>query len=133
MTIPGLVIGIVLFFVALVGVVYPFVQEQRNSSRATVEAQKKRDELLTSYERVLATIRDLDEDHQTGKIDPDTYQREREYWTEQGIVLLQKLDPDSDDPVADVPVVDEPMVSDADAALDDAIEKAIANYRGVKA
>ena len=123
-----------MFFMALVGVIYiPSCKNSAASSRTMVEAQKKRDELLTGYERVLATIRDLDEDHQTGKLDPGTYQREREYWTEQGILLLQKLDPDADNVQASEPVIDEPEKSDADAELDDAIEKAIANYRGVKA
>lgn len=133
MTVTGLVVGIVLFFVSLVALLYPFVQQGRRNNRVNVVAQKKRDELLTSYERVLAMIRDLDEDHQTGKLDPDDYQREREYWTEEGIVLLQQLDPDGNGVKVAEKLLDEPEQSDADEALDDAIEKAIADYRGVKA
>ena len=132
MTITGLIIGIVLLIVALLALALPFVQEQRTSSRTDMTAQKKRDELLTSYERVLATIRDLDEDHQTGKIAPEAYQKEREYWTEQGILFLQELDPDGDtlSPVDEVVAIETPEI--ADEVLDDAIEKAIAEYRGVK-
>lgn len=133
MTITGLVIGIVLVAVAVLALIVPFVQQSRGNNRSDVEAQKKYDELMTSYERVLATIRDLDEDHQTGKLAPETYQRERGHWTEQGILLLQEIDPDGDNPPSKHDAVEAKTPEVADDVLDDAIEKAIAEYRGVKA
>lgn len=129
MTVTGLIGGIALLGVALVALIAPFVQQRRSNNQLEADAQKKRDEFLTSYERVLATIRDLDEDHETGKLAPNTYQREREYWTEQGILLLEELEIDSDEAIVEDRV---PEKSDlpADKVLDDAIEKAIAEYRG---
>lgn len=130
MTVAGLIGGIVLLAIALFVIAQPFLQQRRNQNRelATALSQRERDELLTDYERVLATIRDLDEDHQTGKLAPDTYQRERSYWTEQGILLLQKIEPDTKAD-EDVSIVENDADKVADAALDDAIEKAIADYR----
>ena len=131
MSITGIIAGIVLLIVALVVLSRPFMEQRRNENRElrVAVAQKKRDELLTSYERVLATIRDLDEDHNTGKLAPETYQREREYWTEQGILLLQQLEPDADTSSAETSAVEQPERASAEQALDEAIEKAIAEYR----
>lgn len=128
MTTAGLFIVIGLFLVTLVGLAQPFFKRGR-SSQSDLSSQKQRDELLTSYERVLATIRDLDEDNQTGKIAPATYQRERAYWTEEGIALLQALE-STDDVVSLAQVQDDSV---ADTTLDDAIERAIAEYREVRA
>ena len=129
MTMAGLIAGIVLLLVALAVVTHPLMQQRRNAQRelSAAVAQKQRDELLTSYERVLATIRDLDEDHNTGKLAPETYQQERVYWMEQGVLLLQQLEPDT--PSADTSPDEQAEKPDADAALDEAIEKAIAEYR----
>jgi hypothetical protein len=131
MTPAGLIVSLVLLAIAVIGVALPFLQQRRNQNRelATALSQIKRDELLTDYERVLATIRDLDEDHQTGKLAPDTYQRERAYWTEQGILLLQKLEPDAE-ALSTESEVDNAGDSDA---LDDAVERAIAEYRRAQA
>jgi hypothetical protein len=131
MTATGLIVSLVLLAIAVIGVALPFLQQRRNQNRelATALSQIKRDELLTDYERVLATIRDLDEDHQTGKLAPDTYQRERAYWTEQGILLLQKLEPDAE-ALSDETTTDSAGDSDT---LDDAVERAIAEYRRAQA
>jgi hypothetical protein len=127
MTTGAIIASIVLIAIALFGIALPFLQQRRNQNREleTALSQKKRDELLTDYERVLATIRDLDEDHLTGKLVPETYQRERAYWTEQGILLLQKLEPDTET-TSDTEI-------ESDDVLDDAIEKAIAEYRQAQA
>lgn len=128
MTAAGMIAGIVLLIIALAALAQPFVQQRReNRELAAALSQKKRDELLTSYERVLATIRDLDEDHLTGKLAPETYQLERAYWTEQGILLLQQLEPDAD-AIDEGLAVGQVETPSADVALDDAIEKAIADY-----
>jgi hypothetical protein len=131
MTITGLIAGIVLLLVTLYVLAQPFLQQRQHQKGelSAAVAQKQRDELLTSYERILATIRDLDEDHSTGKLPPETYQQERAYWTEQGILLLQQLEPDADALNAETPVVEQVEKPVADKALDEAIEKAIAEYR----
>ena len=131
MTPTGLIFSLVLLAIAVISVALPFLQQRRNQNRelATALSQIKRDELLTDYERVLATIRDLDEDHQTGKLAPDTYQRDRAYWTEQCILLLQKLEPDAEALSTENEVAN---AGDSDT-LDDAVERAIAEYRRAQA
>jgi len=134
MSTAGFIGVIVLVVISLFGFALPFLQQRQRDalSGKRVMAQKARDELLTTYERVLATIRDLDEDHHTGKLAPDVYQRERSYWTEKGILLLQQLEPDSDNAQAQVEAAAQRHLSDneePDAVLDDAIEQAIAAYR----
>jgi hypothetical protein len=131
MSIAGIIAGIVLLVVTLFVLAQPFLQQRRNqqSELTAALAQKQRDELLTSYERVLATIRDLDEDHNMGKLAPETYQQERAYWMEQGILLLQQLEPNADALNTESSAVAQAETPEADKALDDAIEKAIAEYR----
>ena len=136
MTIAGMIAGVILIIIALIAVATPFLEQRRRENRdiAAALSQKKRDELLTSYERVLATISDLDEDHQTGKLAPETYQQEREYWVEQGILLLQALESevDSDSNEGEAPAGGATDIV-VDEALDEAIEKAIADYRKTQA
>lgn len=119
--------GIALLGITVFAVLQPFMGKSRDEIFSGNE-QKKRDELLTSYERVLATIRDLDEDHNTGKLGSDAYQSERAYWTEQGITLLQQLEPQEEER----PARKAAKAEKADTQLDDAVEKAIADYRKAK-
>lgn len=126
MTPTTVIAGIAFLMITLVVLGFPFIQQGRSNDLASAIEQKKRDELLTSYERILATIRDLDEDHQTGKILLETYQNERSYWTEQGILLLKQLE-DEDDGVIESESGTE--TTESDKAMDDAVEKAIAEYR----
>ena len=123
MSIEGLIGSIILVLVGLVTVSLPFLRRNWAGVSARERAvQKARDELLTTYERVLATIRDLDEDYQTGKLTDAEYQTERGYWAERGVYLLQQLEPDAAPP--------EPVsTSVQETVLDDAIENAIKAYR----
>lgn len=129
MSIGGMVGAAVLIVIALAAVLQPYLANRRAVRNILLgDLQKSQDELVTSYERVLAMIRDIDEDYQTGKLAPDNYQEERAYWTEQGIKLLQKIEPDNE---AELHVG---AKSDkADEVLDAEIEKAIAAYREAKA
>lgn len=124
----GTIIGtIALLGISVFAILQPFIAKSHNDVFNNLE-QKKRDELLTSYERVLSTIRDLDEDNSTGKLNHDTYQAERAYWTEQGITLLQQLEPQEEQ----APVKQAVKHSRVDESLNDAVEKAIADYRKTK-
>lgn len=123
MSIEGLIGSVILVLVGLVTVSLPFLRRNWAGLSPRERAiQKARDELLTTYERVLATIRDLDEDYQTGKLTDTEYQQERGYWAERGVYLLQQLEPDAASP--------EPVrASPQETVLDDAIENAIKAYR----
>lgn len=126
----GLLGSMFLLGFALLVVGLPFLPTNKlwGSSREPAAMQYERDDLLTTYERVLATIRDLDEDYRTGKMTQESYQQERSHWTEQGIMLLQKLEPDLDDKEADLPAVEEvPTRGFVDE--DDPVEAAIRAYK----
>ena len=47
---------------------------------------------MNAYERTLASLRDVDEDHLTGKLADADYEAERAYWTDQGVAILQALE-----------------------------------------
>lgn len=126
MTTEALIIVIVMLIVSVAAIAMPFISARRAKRQENViTLQKARDELLTSYERVLSTIRDLDDDFQTGKLGESEYRQEREYWAEMGVRLLRQLDPNG------VPG-EEPAPARtghaADQVLDDAIEHAIQQY-----
>ncbi len=118
MSIEGLIIGLV--FVAVTGlwVAFPWL-ERRPSSAEDVLLEKQEEYLRVPYERVLGNIRDLDEDHSTGKIGSDDYEVERETWVQRGIQILRMMD--------------EQGAIEVDTAggeaVDDAIEAAIDAYR----
>jgi hypothetical protein len=65
---------------------------KRSKTRATQTTDLQHDRLLGLYERVLTTIRDLDEDYSTGKMPEESYRQEREIWSQRGVEVLQALD-----------------------------------------
>lgn len=121
-------------FVLVLGVVWlalPFLRRGATLRAQEVTRQKEREALLTTYERILTTLRDLDEDYSLGKLPPEGYQVERERWAAQGAAVLEALEhaggrkPTYAQPAHKATVSTQ---ADAEALLDDAIEKAIANY-----
>ncbi|MCA9887599.1 MAG: hypothetical protein KC546_04465 [Anaerolineae bacterium] len=129
MSVEGLIITIGMLLLGLVGVTLPFMRgrEKVGDARA-LRIQQTRDALVTSYERVLATIRDLDEDHRLGKLNEADYQGERNYWADYGVKLLQLLEGDMSQFV-DSEAAEESITVNADGELDQAVEDAIRNYR----
>lgn len=132
MSTEGMVVVAILAMVSLLALGMPFIAARRRTSEAALLREKARDELLTTYERVLATIRDLDEDFNTGKLAEDTYRQEREYWAERGVAILQQLGATPETiQQQQQPAVPRtaPERRGAEAELDDAIENAILAYR----
>lgn len=121
MSIEGLIGVVVMLVGGLIVIGLPFITS-RNASRSVRkrELDMTRDELITTYERVLSTLRDLEDDHKSHKIHPTDYEQEREYWSQYGVRLLQLLD-------GDTPV--ETNNDDTDGHLDRSVEEAIQNYR----
>jgi hypothetical protein len=129
MDIGTIVIVLVVAGIGLFWLAFPFI------NRAGLQAErafKQRDQekLLVDYERVLTTIRELDDDFRLGKLAQETYQVEREAWVEQGTALVEQLEKlkvaaPSRPPKSKPPKESKP---DADADLDAALEQAIAKY-----
>lgn len=121
MSIPGLIFGIILVLAALIWIGTPLLRREKFRVEDNIVLQKQRERLLLIYERVLTNIRDLDEDHTTGKMQTADYESERESWVQRGIQVLKAMDHmDEEHPLANVA---------DDAAIDAEIERAIAAYR----
>jgi hypothetical protein len=121
----GLVFGLIILLAALVLIGAPLFRRQTERVGDDALLQKQRERLLLIYERVLTNIRDLEEDHTTGKMQTADYETEREIWVQRGIQVLKALDRlDEQHVIADV--VDDEGI---DQAIDDEIEQAIAAFR----
>lgn len=123
---------IVLILTAITGaaLLLPFVRH--NETVGEIEARKKRESLLTAYERVLITLHDLEEDLNTGKLAQDEYEASREKAAERGVALLQQLEAAGvrAPRPASVRVTNGKAKANQnpEAALDAALEAAIAEY-----
>lgn len=146
MSAEGLIGSIIVLGLTAVLLGFPFLGRKTIQSQSQNQLMKQRDELLTTYERVVASIRDLDDDHLTGKLDNETYNRERDMWSERGVQVLAELD----ELGMDAPAIkaqrkaarknaavangqsaaQKPAAqpATAEAELDDAIEAAISRY-----
>lgn len=117
MTITGLVLAGTMIVLLLIYVLVPLVTDTQGTSSAFISRQRER--ALAYYERVLTNVRDLDEDHLTGKISPTEFEAEREVWVERGVRVLRLLDE-----LNEQHNIVENTEAD-DAAIDAAIEAAI--------
>jgi hypothetical protein len=122
MSVEGLIAAAVIVFGLLLAVAYPFARREAGSDADRQRAGRQHDRLLMVYERVLTNIRDLDEDHRTGKMQTADYEIEREQWVQRGIHVLKALD------TLDAAHLLTHADDDAsiDRAIDDRIEAAIA-------
>lgn len=130
---------IILFLIAAVGAAWlalPFVRGRGGAVSAVAQARVT---LVNDYARVVASLRDLEEDHTTGKLDDAAYEDEKVRLTEQGVQYLARLDKEGLLP-ASASVGDSNgratspgKGTAADQALDEALEAAIARYASVKA
>lgn len=133
MSTEGVIAALVMVVIGLAWLGYPLLRRTSSLNVQEVARQKERAALLTAYERTLTSIRDLDDDHLTGKLTEDDYEMEREHWTEQGVAILQELEKHgvkkpSKAFKASKTQKQVPTDVDPDAQLDDAIEQAIADY-----
>lgn len=133
MSVGGLIGGLILLTIFLLVIALPLLNRSESASPDAELIDKQRERLNIYYERVLRNIRDLDEDHALGKINPQTYAADRERWSSRGIEALKALD-QLDAPEGETPRmirVSARRVDDAalDRAINDAIEAAVAQAR----
>lgn len=122
----GLIVAVFMLTTCVLLVVWPLLRRGSDPTAESARRNKQRERLLAYYERVLTNIRDLDEDHATGKMPDDDYTAEREEWVQRGIHVLRALDEVSDHSLIADDTADEAAV---DEAIDHAIEAAIAARR----
>lgn len=126
MSTEGLLASLIVTVLVVVWVAMPLFRKDRGSASDVLLVQKQRERLLVYYERVLTNIRDLDEDHSTGKMNTEDYETERESWVQQGVQILKALDQIKDKHISAPRHTDRGAI---DRAADDAIEAAIASYK----
>ncbi len=136
MSAEGLIVSLTLMVMVILWVGAPLLKRGVAQRQNNLSGQKQYERLLADYERVLNNLRDLDEDHATGKIQTETYEQEREPIVQRGVQILMALDKLDGDRKPDkhakhakpevVPVVTPAVHLDhADDNVDDAIEAAI--------
>ncbi|MFN8376405.1 MAG: hypothetical protein U0694_26480 [Anaerolineae bacterium] len=131
MSIEGLIVSLVILGGGLFWLALPFLRRGA-WSKAELAQQKERERILANYERIIATIRDLDEDFQLGKFSQEVHTTQRAYWTEQGAETLKLLEQMGGQKKQEPKPMSKQPQADPDAALDAAIEQAIANYVSAK-
>ncbi len=126
MSLEGLVVSVTLLVIAVLWIAAPLLS--RRLVRSDDAAQKQRDRLLTSYERVLNNLRDLDEDFATGKLVAEDHDLEREQLVQRGIRILMELDK-LDTASTHAERASAPSTGKANQSVDQSIEEAVAAYR----
>ncbi|MDL1901495.1 hypothetical protein FBR02_12055 [Anaerolineae bacterium CFX9] len=126
MSAAGLLFAFVLASLTLLVILAPLLISQRRAGAEAALTELQRERLQVYYERVLRNIRDLDDDHAVGKVNPEDYAREREYWAVRGVQALKALDALAAQ-TPDKPVIARttPDSGAVDHAIDDAIEAAV--------
>ncbi|MCC6804225.1 MAG: hypothetical protein IT319_15190 [Anaerolineae bacterium] len=132
MSTEGTIAAVVMLIAGIAWLALPILRRRFAASADELAKQKERDALTTVYERTLASLRDVEEDHLTGKLAQADYEAERAHWMEQGVAVLQALEERGGKKPAKLRkalAADQPAAGkDADAMLDEAIEQTIANY-----
>ena len=109
MTTGSILFGLAIFIVVVFFVARPFWVDTRPR---TLALPSPRQQLLMHKDVLLEQIQQMDFDNETGKIDPELYERSRPRLLEQAALILKQLD------------------ELADPQTEDAIETAIARVRG---
>lgn len=126
MSVNGLIASGGLLLLVLLVAFFPLVWK-RSAGNRTALTDRERERALAYYERVLTNVRDLDEDHATGKIAPAEYEAERSMWVGRGVKLLKLLDElDTQHHLVDEQADDAAIDAAIDAALQQEPEPAIA-------
>lgn len=108
MTTGSILFGLAILVVVVVFVARPFLDDSRPRP---LTLPSPRQQLLLHKDVLLEQLQQMDFDHETGKIDPEVYERSRPRLVEQAALILKQLD------------------DMADPHTDEAIETAIARAR----
>ena len=100
MTTGSILFGLAILVVVVVFVVRPFWVDSKPRSLAL---PSPRQQLLLHKDVLLEQLQQMDFDHETGKIDPEVYERSRPRLVEQAALILKQLD-DMADPQTDAAI-----------------------------
>ena len=103
-SLPALVFAFAILLIAVALIASPLLGRRKTA----VEPPTPGQQLNIEHERVVRAIRELDDDHRTGKLNGDDYKTLRATQVMEGAQLLQKLDELNDDqPPAEPGAADE--------------------------
>ena len=109
-----LLLALIISFAALGYVLWPFLS--KDVPHLPVDNDRLTD-LLARKDRALRSLKDLEFDHQVGKISDEDFQRFNYRWSRQAIALIQQVE----------------KITPATSELDDLLEAEIAQLRRVQA
>lgn len=124
MSVTGILIGVLMLVGSLAWLAFPLLKRQDAARKTAVDPDQ-----VSAYERILQTVRDLDEDYLVGKLPAEQYTAERARWMEQGAAHLESLEKLTGKPAHKKSHHAKPTPAQVDTAgQDDAVEQAIAAY-----
>lgn len=124
MSVTGILIGVLMLVGGLAWLAFPLLKRQDAARKAAVDPDQ-----VAAYERILQTVRDLDEDYLVGKLPAEQYTAERARWMEQGAAHLESLEKLTGKPAHKKSHHAKSAPAQVDTAgQDDAVEQAIAAY-----
>ncbi len=124
----GLIVSIVMLLVGIAWLGLPYLRSNRLMLNQQREELLARPILAARYERAVATVRELDEDFQVGKLSQETYATERARWVEEGAALVEALEKSGGAPERAKAKKAKAVRQPAPAPTDDPVEQAIAAY-----
>jgi hypothetical protein len=127
MSTTGLFASLIIVVAFLLWVILPLLRSPHRQAAEieTSTIKRQRERLQVYYERVLRNLHDLDEDHATGKLNPEEYHPERERWVQRGIQALKAIGQLDAQHLIAPTTADEATI---DASIDDAIEAAVRKH-----
>jgi hypothetical protein len=92
MNMGAILVGIALVIGVAAYIARPLFAGQGNGRRGAADKANTRAQLTSRRDAIYALIRELDTDHQTGKINDEDYQALRQRYVAEGVVVLKQLD-----------------------------------------
>jgi primosomal protein N'' len=124
-----IIVAGIIAILGLIWLAFPFFRSYEQTDDDI--AQKQLERLLVYYEQVMATLRDLEHDFSTGKLNQADYEADKEVWMARGIKVLDAINQISDTPPEAMPqhqptkAAQQHNEQDIDAAIEAAVQKAL--------
>jgi hypothetical protein len=81
-----IILAVVAFIISL-----PFFREEKEEEETVFQTNRK-DQLLSEKESLYATIKELDFDHEMGKLSDEDYEQLKNEYTSKALAVLKTLD-----------------------------------------
>jgi hypothetical protein len=92
MTTGAILVGVALIIGVAAYIARPLFEESQGTGRGGLSNSAPHAQLNARRDAIYALIRELDTDFQTGKINTEDYQAQREHFLSEGVSILKQLD-----------------------------------------